>query len=121
MGAPSTPTLASTARRGFDSPFSGGLRAFIPVAETFDFAEKLREATGGRAFPQCVFDHWSILEGDPYGSGGGGLVCDVLRKIRERKGLKPELPLAEEKKRKKKAEKLPPRANPPGDNPSSFF
>ena len=29
------------------------------------FTADLRSNTGGQAFPQCVFDHWQIMPGDP--------------------------------------------------------
>ena len=51
------------------------------------FTGELRAATGGQAFPQCVFDHWKIMPGgsplDP-ATKTGGIVFD----IRKRKGLK---------------------------------
>merc|ERR1712070_106914 len=84
-------------RRGIvqgEEPISGTplvmLKAFLPVAESFGFTQALRAATSGRAFPQCVFDHWEQLGGDPYepGSQGGKVVVDT----RKRKGLKPEIP-----------------------------
>jgi elongation factor 2 len=84
-------------RRGIvqgEEPIAGTplvmLKAFLPVAESFGFVQALRAATSGRAFPQCVFDHWEELGGDPYepGSQGGKIVAD----IRKRKGLKPEIP-----------------------------
>ena len=34
---------------------------FFPTGFTAD----LRSQTGGQAFPQCVFDHWQIMPGDP--------------------------------------------------------
>jgi len=37
----------------------------LPVAESFGFTGALREKTGGQAFPQCVFDHWDIIDKDP--------------------------------------------------------
>ena len=40
------------------------MKAFLPVAESFGFTAFLREKTGGKAFPNCVFDHWEVLEGD---------------------------------------------------------
>jgi len=37
------------------------IKAFLPVAESFGFTQALRAATSGRAFPQCVFDHWEQM------------------------------------------------------------
>jgi len=34
------------------------IRAYLPVAESFGFTGDLRGMTQGKAFPQCVFDHW---------------------------------------------------------------
>merc|ERR1719223_2211672 len=66
------------------------LKAFLPVAESFGFTQALRAATSGRAFPQCVFDHWEELGGDPFdASTQGGKVVEATRK---RKGLKPGIP-----------------------------
>lgn len=70
------------------------LKAYLPVIESFGFTSTLRAATGGQAFPQCVFDHWEMMGSDPLqaGSQTNTLVLD----IRKRKGLKPEpAPLSE--------------------------
>ena len=40
-------------------------RAYLPVSESFGFNADLRQATGGQAFPQSVFDHWSLMNGTP--------------------------------------------------------
>jgi len=45
------------------------LKAYLPVAESFGFTQTLRAATSGRAFPQCVFDHWETLSADPFEAG----------------------------------------------------
>lgn len=45
------------------------VKAYLPVNESFGFTADLRSNTGGQAFPQCVFDHWQILPGDPLESG----------------------------------------------------
>lgn len=37
------------------------MKAYLPVSESFGFNADLRAATGGQAFPQAVFDHWSLL------------------------------------------------------------
>ena len=42
------------------------VKAYLPVNESFGFTADLRSNTGGQAFPQCVFDHWNILPGDPF-------------------------------------------------------
>jgi len=61
------------------------LRAYLPVLESFGFTETLRANTGGKAFPQCVFDHWQIVPGDPLAEGSMG--ADIIIKTRKRKGL----------------------------------
>lgn len=70
------------------------VKCYLPVVESFGFTATLRAATSGQAFPQCVFDHWEILNADPLeaGSQAGKLIAD----IRKRKGIKPEVqPLSE--------------------------
>ncbi|XP_061176049.1 elongation factor 2-like, partial [Saccostrea echinata] len=66
------------------------IKAHLPVNESLGFAEELRGQTGGQAFPQCVFDHWQLLSGDPLEqtSRAGTVVAD----IRQRKGLNPVIP-----------------------------
>uniref|UniRef100_A0A7E4V8D7 Tr-type G domain-containing protein n=1 Tax=Panagrellus redivivus TaxID=6233 RepID=A0A7E4V8D7_PANRE len=66
------------------------VKAFLPVNESFGFTADLRSHTGGQAFPQCVFDHWQVLSGDPLeaGSKPNKIVLD----IRKRKGLKEGIP-----------------------------
>jgi elongation factor 2 len=66
------------------------VKAYLPVAESFGFTADLRSNTGGQAFPQCVFDHWQVLNGDPWDKNSGpGIVID---KTRKRKGLKEGIP-----------------------------
>jgi len=66
------------------------VKAHLPVAESFGFTGDLRQQTSGQAFPQCVFDHWAVVIGDPLqeGSKHAELVCS----IRKRKGLSAEVP-----------------------------
>lgn len=54
------------------------------------FTADLRSNTGGQAFPQCVFDHWQILQGDP--SDATTRAFQVVAEIRKRKGLKEGIP-----------------------------
>lgn len=44
-----------------ESQLEGSLsivKAYLPVATSYGFAETLRGNTQGKAFPQCFFDHW---------------------------------------------------------------
>jgi elongation factor 2 len=66
------------------------VRAYLPVLESFGFTADLRSHTSGQAFPQCVFDHWQIVPGDPYESGSK--LGQVVAGVRKRKGLKEEIP-----------------------------
>lgn len=66
------------------------VKANIPVSESFGFTAALREATGGQAFPQLVFDHWQVMQGNALEPGNK--VYDVVRGIRKRKGLSENVP-----------------------------
>lgn len=48
------------------------IKAYMPVNESFGFTPALRAATSGQAFPQCVFDHWQSMSGDPLEAGNKG-------------------------------------------------
>ncbi|KAF9391101.1 Elongation factor 2 [Podila verticillata] len=65
------------------------VKAHLPIAESFGFTADLRQATGGQAFPQSVFDHWQLMNGvsheDPK-------LIEKILSIRKRKGLKEEIP-----------------------------
>lgn len=66
------------------------MKAFLPVSESFGFTAFLREKTGGKAFPNCVFDHWEEINGDALEIDNklNKLVCG----IRKRKGLNEQVP-----------------------------
>jgi len=64
------------------------VKAFLPVNESFGFTAHLRQETGGQAFPQCVFDHWQMMQGDPLDPTSK--VFEIVRGTRVRKGLAPE-------------------------------
>lgn len=66
------------------------VKAFLPVNESFGFTADLRSNTGGQAFPQCVFDHWQILPGDPF--DGTSKPAQIVVDTRKRKGLKEGIP-----------------------------
>lgn len=41
-------------------------RAYLPVIESFGFAEELRRMTSGAVIPQLVFSHWQTIPEDPF-------------------------------------------------------
>lgn len=65
----------------------------MPVSESFGFTGILRGNTQGKAFPQNVFDHWSVIKGLPFEDAKAG---ELVLGIRKRKGLKEELPKLED-------------------------
>ena len=85
------------------------VKAYLPVNESFGkikkkrkknlnviyflfigFTADLRSNTGGQAFPQCVFDHWQILNQDPFDESSK--IRQIVNDIRKRKGLKEGIP-----------------------------
>jgi len=66
------------------------VKAYLPVNESFGFTSELRANTSGQAFPQCVFDHWQLLGGDPMDpTSKAGQIITATRK---RKGVKLVIP-----------------------------
>ncbi len=78
-----------TRKRGkiLSSEYKGALamiRGYIPVAETLGLAAEMRSATSGHAFWQYTFNHWEKVPEK--------IAEEVVRQIRERKGLPLETP-----------------------------
>jgi len=69
------------------------VKTYLPVLESFGFTAELRSNTGGQAFPQMIFDHWKVVQGDPTEEGK---TREVVFATRKRKGLKQEIPSAED-------------------------
>jgi len=65
------------------------VKAHLPVEQSFGFAADLRSNTSGQAFPQCVFDHWKVVPGDPFTDVKAKEFVETTRK---RKGLTLEVP-----------------------------
>lgn len=67
------------------------VKAYLPVMESFGFTADLRAATGGKAFPQAIFDHWeAIKDSDPLTEGT--FAYKIVTGIRERKKLNKNVP-----------------------------
>jgi len=64
------------------------VKAEMPVAESFGLAEELRSSTQGKAFWATQFSRWAPVP--------ELMQTDVIRQIRERRGLNPNPPRAEE-------------------------
>jgi elongation factor 2 len=62
------------------------VKAHLPAAESFGFNSLLRSLTGGVAFPQMIFSHWSVIQVDPFDPKGKAF--SLVKDIRGRKGLK---------------------------------
>jgi elongation factor 2 len=69
------------------------IKAHLPVAESFGFAEYLRDETSGRAMPQFAFSHWETINSDPFEEGS--MANELVKQIRARKGLSAEVPQPE--------------------------
>lgn len=66
-------------------------KAHLPVSESFGFVAALRQQTSGQAFPQCVFDHWENMPGNPMEETSK--MGELVLGIRKRKNLKAGLPV----------------------------
>jgi len=66
------------------------VKAHLPVMESFGFTADLRSNTSGQAFPQCVFDHWQVMQGNPLEVNSKANI--VVLQTRKRKGLALEIP-----------------------------
>ncbi|MEM3040564.1 MAG: elongation factor EF-2, partial [Nitrososphaerota archaeon] len=64
------------------------VKAEMPVAESFGLAEELRSSTQGRAFWATQFSRWAPVP--------ESMQAEVIRQIRERRGLSPTPPRAED-------------------------
>jgi len=64
------------------------VKAYLPVNESFGFTADLRSNTGGQAFPQCVFDHWQVMPGDPMDDESNSKPYQIVQDTKKRKGLK---------------------------------
>ena len=60
----------------------------IPVSETFNLADEMRESTQGRAFWATEFARWAPVP--------QSMLLDLISSIRKRKGLPPRLPRIED-------------------------
>ncbi|MFW6111048.1 MAG: EF-Tu/IF-2/RF-3 family GTPase, partial [Thermoproteota archaeon] len=72
--------ILSSEQKGALTKISG----YIPVSETFGLSGEMRSATSGHAFWQCAFDHWEKVP--------DSIATEVIKEIRERRGLSKEVP-----------------------------
>lgn len=61
------------------------ITGYLPVCESIGFTAFLREETQGKAFPQCSFSHWQIIDDDPLTPGTRSY--NIVKDVRKRKGL----------------------------------
>lgn len=84
-----------------------GIEAYMPVQDSFGFADVLRKQTSGFAVPQMVFSHWEAVDLDPFWfpqteeevedfgvsdstAENNNIARKLVNGIRRRKGLKVE-------------------------------
>jgi elongation factor 2 len=60
------------------------ITGYVPVAETFGLSAEMRSSTSGHTFWQSTFDHW--------GQVPENLAVNIIKQIRKRRGLPPEIP-----------------------------
>jgi elongation factor 2 len=60
------------------------IRGYVPVAQTLGFSSEIRSATSGRVFWQLTFDRWENVPEK--------LSANVIRQLREKRGLPPDVP-----------------------------
>lgn len=89
-----------------------GIEAYLPVQDSFGFADLLRKQTSGFAVPQMVFSHWELIEQDPFWfpqtveeledlgaadmtAENNNLARKFVNSVRRRKGLKVEEKIVE--------------------------
>jgi len=70
------------------------VKAYLPVNESFGFTADLRSQTQGKAFPQCVFDHWQTILDDPLDESQTKPTSSytIVTNTRSRKGLNAGVP-----------------------------
>merc|ERR1712042_67512 len=69
------------------------VKAYLPVNESFGFTADLRSQTQGKAFPQCVFDHWQMIPDDPLEESTKPTSSYmIVTETRKRKGLNEGVP-----------------------------
>ncbi|PVF98759.1 P-loop containing nucleoside triphosphate hydrolase protein [Serendipita vermifera] len=66
------------------------IKAYLPMAESFGFTANLVTQTDHKATCHYAFDHWELLPGSALDRGSR--VEEIVKSIRIRKGLKPEIP-----------------------------
>jgi len=66
------------------------IRGYLPLRESFGFTDEIRSNIYGQAYPQCVYDHWQSLVGDPLEMGSK--INQIVLQIRKHKGLSNEIP-----------------------------
>ncbi|KAI0561617.1 Elongation factor Tu GTP-binding domain containing protein [Gracilaria domingensis] len=84
-----------------------GIEAYMPVQDSFGFADVLRKQTSGFAVPQMIFSHWECIDLDPFWypqteeeledlgvsdttAENNNIARRLVNAIRRRKGLKVE-------------------------------
>ena len=66
------------------------VKGHLPVLESFGFNEYVRSQTSGKAFTQCVFDHWEMMSSDPLDKESK--THKIILETRKRKKIEENIP-----------------------------
>jgi elongation factor 2 len=75
--------ILKTENRGVITMITG----YLPVAEALDLSAEMRFSTSGRVFWQSTFDHYEKVQDK--------MAAEIIKQIRMRRGLSPEIPKPE--------------------------
>eukprot|EP01080_Neovahlkampfia_damariscottae_P011992 gene11992-5393_t len=61
------------------------IQCSMPVLKSFGLTKELRSETSGKAFPQCVFERFDVINEDPLNKSSK--VVEIIQEVRKRKKL----------------------------------
>ena len=83
--------LAQKIKQGADMV---DINVYLPAVESFGLNEQLNVISTGKIISQLYFDHWELINDDPFDAISKSY--EIMMNIRKRKGLKLELPKIED-------------------------
>jgi len=63
------------------------IKSYLAVRNSFGLINDLRSKTSGKAFTQCNFDHWDVIDEDPLDENENNKVRKLIVDLRKKKNL----------------------------------